>query len=1311
MKKALSIVLMSAFILFGIASQAAAYFELGSLILSVYAENPPAVGEKTDNEIGVHLVDSGSVPTDTITTATPLDLAPVCPPGAVCPSGDFNLTNSWADLNAGIWGADPATNDKWVATTNNDFGSFQVASVSQIYNAAVTTGLQGYQTADAADGTTDGRATLASSNNFSYDMNFNQGSTVPGWYADFNRYPNQQIGEAGPVAEGLVDLSSLDTNGYVDLYLWYSDTTTPFDTIDAPIGLVRLGTDEDNCLYAELRPMDGPVAPTVDFTTPADGATDVSVDTVMTATFSKTMDGTTINGSTFFVKYDSTDVVGTVTYSDTTATFTPDANLDHNTLYTATIATGTKDTEGNALENDYAWSFTTAADTTAPVVVSTVPGDGDTGVSVGMTIEAEFSEAMDPATITTDTFVVNDGTTDISGTITYNAGGMLASFTPDAALTQEKTYTAAITTGVQDLAGNPMEADYVWSFTTQGPAEFTLDHFPLDEGSQWVYAVSPSPVTFDYEGDTYSITFDDMTVSIPSGGRVRSEMIFTGTVNGQALSGDVVFEEEYQVDSGQMKIASENGVGTMSIPGLQTEVEFTAEGTYDSPMAILEDGMKTGEDISFTATEDITWTMVVTQGGQPTTDTGSGAVSVNGVSTVLGGQAVNFNGQPLDTVEIQTDISTNGNASQTTVCLAPFTGKIKQNGDLPAFWIFENAGSVTLTLQSTNLPLWDIIDTYDVDAATGAIIEFPYNNGDACINIPAGCLSGSTTLTAGDISNIPDAPDANGIAWGLGLSFDDAVTLTCPVTVTLPYTQADLDAAGVADPYDLIVYRWSSHVSGWEALAVTSVNTNNKTVSVEISEFSIFGLGAPADMTAPTVEAISPAHGAVDVSTLAQIMATFSEPMDPATIDETTFLVHDGISSVSGMVGYSDTTATFTPDASLAYDTLYTVTVTTGVQDAGGNPLQADYIWSFVTELEDLCPDDPYKTEPGICGCGVPDTDSDGDGTPDCIDDCPQDPQKTAPGTCGCGVPDIDSDGDGTLDCIDNCPSTINPDQADTDSDGVGDACDNCPFVPNADQADENGNGIGDACEEADSDGDGVSDSEDNCPNTYNPNQADADGDSLGDVCDGCPDDPGKSDPGVCGCGIPDTDSDGDTIPDCIDNCPDTDNFSQWDDDDDGLGDACDNCPEVYNPDQADSDGDGIGDLCEEAKPGTICSILGDDPRALAPDTDVFKFSGTKGETVAVRLESSPPEYGSGKRAVLIMRNFGNGLTLFKRLNNALPLEITATLPASGDYHVVVMESPGKAVIWGQKYGGDYCVTLEASPETVGTFAPDLGIE
>jgi hypothetical protein len=64
------------------------------------------------------------------------------------------------------------------------------------------------------------------------------------------------------------------------------------------------------------------------------------------------------------------------------------------------------------------------------------------------------------------------------------------------------------------------------------------------------------------------------------------------------------------------------------------------------------------------------------------------------------------------------------------------------------------------------------------------------------------------------------------------------------------------------------------------------------------------------------------------------------------------------------------------------------------------------------------------------------------------VDNCPDDPDKIDPGICGCGVADTDSDGDGIADCIDNCIETANPGQEDSDGDGIGDVCDACPAIP-----------------------------------------------------------------------------------------------------------------------------------------------------------------------------------------------------------------------------------------------------------------------
>jgi hypothetical protein len=77
----------------------------------------------------------------------------------------------------------------------------------------------------------------------------------------------------------------------------------------------------------------------------------------------------------------------------------------------------------------------------------------------------------------------------------------------------------------------------------------------------------------------------------------------------------------------------------------------------------------------------------------------------------------------------------------------------------------------------------------------------------------------------------------------------------------------------------------------------------------------------------------------------------------------------------------------------------------------------------YVCEADnDQCPG-VAKTSPGQCGCAVPDTDGDGDGTADCVDGCISDPTKASAGQCGCGTADTDSDGDGTANCHDGCPN------------------------------------------------------------------------------------------------------------------------------------------------------------------------------------------------------------------------------------------------------------------------------------------------
>ena len=164
--------------------------------------------------------------------------------------------------------------------------------------------------------------------------------------------------------------------------------------------------------------------------------------------------------------------------------------------------------------------------------------------------------------------------------------------------------------------------------------------------------------------------------------------------------------------------------------------------------------------------------------------------------------------------------------------------------------------------------------------------------------------------------------------------------------------------------------------------------------------------------------------------------------------------------------------------------------------------------------IEDLCPNDPQKKDPGVCGCGIPDNDIHWEytyqedtyqmiGKPESTcpesdlapDRCPFDPDKKEPGKCGCGIPDIDSDGDTILDCNEQCPNDPDkqipgkcgcdiPDSPENLKDGDGDGVVNClDLCPDNPYKVEPGNT---GCEHSDTDGDDLEDQDDFCP--YNPN-------------------------------------------------------------------------------------------------------------------------------------------------------------------------------------------------------------------------------
>jgi hypothetical protein len=210
-------------------------------------------------------------------------------------------------------------------------------------------------------------------------------------------------------------------------------------------------------------------AASVSFTIPVNGATGVALNQAIAATFSEPMNSSTLNQSTFILKQGTKPVSSTVTSVGATATLTPTSPLAPSTTYTATITTNAKDLAGNGLTANYVWSFTSgpAPDATDPTVNSTVPVNSAIDVPVSQTLAATFSEAMNPATITALTFTLaGPGATPVAGTVAYDLISHIATFAPGSALVPNTIYTATVTTGARDLAGNALAGNLVWSFTT-----------------------------------------------------------------------------------------------------------------------------------------------------------------------------------------------------------------------------------------------------------------------------------------------------------------------------------------------------------------------------------------------------------------------------------------------------------------------------------------------------------------------------------------------------------------------------------------------------------------------------------------------------------------------------------------------------------------------------------------------------------------------------------------------------------------------------------------------------------------------------
>jgi hypothetical protein len=487
-------------------------------------------------------------------------------------------------------------------------------------------------------------------------------------------------------------------------------------------------------------------------------------------------------------------------------------------VYTATITTGAKDLAGNALASNYAWSFTSGpvSDTIAPTVSVTSPTNTALSVPINRIVQAAFSEEMDPATITATTFTMRETVsgTNVAGAVT--AVGTSATFTPSDPFKFSTSYTATITTGVRDLAGNAMASNFVFTFTTGLIADTTLPTVSVTSPTNTAVAVPVNRIV----NVGFSEAMDPATISTAS-------FTIKETVSG------------------------------INVPGIVTRVGTSATFSPLSAFAITT---------KYSAT---------VKGG-----------AVGGVKDLAGNAMAND-------------------------------------------FVFTFTTSPTVDATAPTL-----ISTFAINGATG----LPVNSSSTAtfsepMN-PATLASPSTNFTVNEtVSGNPVA----GVVTYIG----NTATFK-PNSNLLPLTQ-----------YTSTIKTGAKDLSG------------NALTSGLVPNPWTWTTGAAADITAPRVTITNPAKLATNVPVDKKINATFNEAMSQATMVTANYTLKETVSNinVAGTVAYDvqNNIATFSPLANLKPDTGYTVTISNGATDLAGNQLVVPAVdglnpWTFRTAATPVVP-------------------------------------------------------------------------------------------------------------------------------------------------------------------------------------------------------------------------------------------------------------------------------------------------------------------------------------------------------------------
>ena len=666
--------------------------------------------------------------------------------------------------------------------------------------------------------------------------------------------------------------------------------------------------------------------------TPVQGATGVPINTTVTATFSRAMNSATITPSTFTLTGPGgVAVAGAVTYSGVTATFTPAAVLAYNTTYTATITNGAATPGGAGLLGNYVWTFTTLAaiSPVVPIVSSVTPAQGLANVAVNAPITATFSIPMSSSSVNgTTTFTVYaPGGVAVGGSASLSSNGLVATFTlTSGTLAQNTTYTATITTAATSAGGTPLDAAYVWTFTTLAaipPVVPFVSSVAPAQGLANVAVNAPITATFSIPMSSSSVNgTTTFTVYAPGGVAVggSASLSSNGLVATFTLTSGTLAESTTYTAT--ITAAATSAGGTPIVADyVWSFTTITPPPTVVSTIPLnTATGVPIGQLLTARFNEAMLCSTLQQSPATTFTLTGPGTTSVTGSATCLGNVAIFTPGSALQYNTLYTakiSIAAEDLAGTPMAALHQWTFRTISAPPIPP--------AVIATVPTDSSPGVPAIGVSVSSALTATFSE---------AMDPASINSATFTLVQ---TSVPGTP-VNGVITYVPAGSIATFTPNAPLLFNTNYTATI--TAGAEDLNDdafVTAYTWTFTTA---TVPIAVVPTVISTIPVTPSAVAPI---VAEDVTVPLNQAIS---------------ADFSVAMNPSTITETapptftlTYLVGSTVTPVAGLVAYSGTgnQLVFLPAANLLANTTYTATITTAAQNLAGTPLANTYSWVFAT--------------------------------------------------------------------------------------------------------------------------------------------------------------------------------------------------------------------------------------------------------------------------------------------------------------------------------------------------------------------------